>query len=177
MTSIVFNEEIYRPVKQGSSSLWFEVDPRVPPKKIDQSYPKSRRETFSNHLSRFRAVLNLFSFNGMCFGAYFGSKTASHPGNSISNAPCWSLLPTQKDMASTRLYSPHKPNLEPNCAVVHQNTCSRKIRIQLHWLLPREKAGGPEEFQNFQILRPDLTPPFPPLILLLQAGFQSKKNF
>ena len=26
MTSIVFNEEIYRPVKQGSPSVWFEVE-------------------------------------------------------------------------------------------------------------------------------------------------------
>ena len=51
----------------------------------------------------------------------------------------------------------------------------QKIRIQLHWLLPREKAGRPEEFQNFQILQPDPTPPSPPLILLLQAGSSQKK--
>ena len=49
MSSILFHKGIYRQLKQEIPSVWFEVDPRLPPIKIDHKWPSKRCERHWNH--------------------------------------------------------------------------------------------------------------------------------
>ena len=63
MTSNPFNEAIYWPLKQGSSSVWFEVDLRSHPYILIKNGRENDAKGIEIIRSRLQAVVNLLEFN------------------------------------------------------------------------------------------------------------------